>query len=131
MLNNLRDIRCPKNLYDLTRDYLHDRVTSIQINNYRVERTATKGCPQGSCCSPGLWNIMYNSLLNHSFPRHTKTIAMADEIVLLTTGHTPTDAAVHVKADLDNIEKRARDNKILFNDRKSKSIFITRKRKRN
>mgnify|MGYP003623288889 FL=1 len=72
---------------------------------------------------------MYNSLLNLCFSRHTKTIAFADDILLLTTGHTPTEAEVYANADLTKIEKWARDNKILFNDSKSKAMLITRKRK--
>ena len=64
ILSNLRDLRCPKNLYNLSLNYFSDRVASLHVNTHTVKRTLTKSCPQGSCCGPGYWNIMYNTLLN-------------------------------------------------------------------
>ena len=43
-----------KNLYNLTLNYLRDRVASIQANTHTVKRNVTKGCSQCSCCGPGL-----------------------------------------------------------------------------
>jgi hypothetical protein len=64
ILHNLRNLRCPRNLYVLSHNYFSDRMASLQVNTHAVERTVTKGFPQGSCCAPGFWNIMYNGLLN-------------------------------------------------------------------
>ena len=43
-----------KNLYNLTLNYLRDRVASLQANTHTVKRNVTKGCSQCSCCGPGL-----------------------------------------------------------------------------
>jgi hypothetical protein len=53
---------------------------------HKIKRTVTKACPQGSCCGPGLWNIMYNALLNLNMSSHTKVIAFADDLAVLTRG---------------------------------------------
>jgi hypothetical protein len=92
ILSNLRDLRCPKNLYDLSFDYFRDRAASLQANTHTTKRTVTKGCPQGLCCAPGFWNVMYNALLNLNFSSHTKVIAFADDLAVLTKGKTPSEA---------------------------------------
>jgi hypothetical protein len=88
----------------------------------------TKGCPQGSCCGPGFWDIMYDALLNLNFSSHTKVIAFADDLAVLTKGKTPTEAEAFANSDLAKIEKWAKDNKMQFNESKSKAMLITRKR---
>jgi len=65
----------PKSL-NLTLDFLKERKAVIKINNFNIEKRITKGCPQGSCCSPGLWNIPYNPILNLRYTKHTKIIAL-------------------------------------------------------
>ena len=81
ILNNLRDFQCPRYLYNLARSYFSDRVAIMCDNTYRKERKVTKGCPQGSCCGPGFWYILYNALLSLEFTSHTKVIAFADDLV--------------------------------------------------
>jgi hypothetical protein len=39
-------------------------VAIFYTNTYSVERKVSMWCLQVSCCSPGLWNILYNTLLN-------------------------------------------------------------------
>ena len=128
ILSNLRNLRCPKNLYDLSLNYFSDRIASLHVNTHTVKRTVTKGCPQGSCCGPGFWNIMYNALLNLDFSSHTKVIAFADDLVIMTKGNNPPEAQVFANSDLAKIEKWASENKMQFNDTKSKVMLITRKR---
>jgi ribonuclease HI len=131
ILCNLRDLRCPRNLYNLTRSYFSDRVAIFHANTYSVERKVSMGCPQGSCCGPGFWNVLYNALLNLEFSSHTKIIAFADDLAILTHGKTLTEAEVYANSDLAKIENWARENKMQFNESKSKAMLITRKRSRN
>jgi hypothetical protein len=67
ILKRLRELKCPKNLYMLSASYFSNRIATLSINNYKMEKEVQKGCSQGSCCAPGYWNIMYNSLLNLKF----------------------------------------------------------------
>ena len=60
----------------------------MATNNIKLERAVSKGCPQGSCLGPGMWNIFYNSLLKLKFTSSTKIIAFADDLLLLTRGET-------------------------------------------
>ena len=79
-------------LYDLSLNYFSDRVASLHANTHTVNSIVTKGGPQGSCCSPGFWNIMYNALLTLNFSSHTKVIAFADDLAVLTKGNALSEA---------------------------------------
>jgi hypothetical protein len=57
ILKGLRDTRCPGNLYHLAQDYLKERRAVITRNSISMRKNITKGCPQGSCCGPGFWNL--------------------------------------------------------------------------
>jgi hypothetical protein len=72
ILNNLRKLRCPSNRYNLTRSYFSDRVAIWHSNTYRIERTGLRSMPQGSRSGPGLWNVMYDALLNLEYSTHSK-----------------------------------------------------------
>ena len=71
IIKGQRDVKCPRNLYNLTPDYLKERKAAININII-IEKRITRGCPQGSCCGPWLWNIQYNPILNLRYTKHTK-----------------------------------------------------------
>jgi len=45
ILKGLRDAKCPRNLYYLTLDYLKERKAVININNFSIKKTITKGSP--------------------------------------------------------------------------------------
>jgi len=78
ILKQFREVKCPKNLYNLSASSFSNRKATLSINNYKVEREVQRGFPQGSCCGPAYWNIMYNSLLKLKFTSRTKVIAFAD-----------------------------------------------------
>jgi len=61
ILKSLKDAKCPRNLYYHSQGYFSQRTAALTINNISRERRVTKGCPQGSCCGPGFWNLLYNS----------------------------------------------------------------------
>jgi hypothetical protein len=71
---------------------------------------------------------MYNSLLNLKFNSRTKVIASADDLIVLTRGACKIETKNYANQDFKKIERWATDNKIEFNDKKSKILFISRKR---
>lgn len=94
----------------------------------KIEETVSKGCPQGSCSGPGFWNIQYNSLFNVKFRKQTKVIAFADDLLVLTKGKYLVEAENYANTEMIKITKWAKNNKIQFNEQKSKAMIITRKR---
>jgi ribonuclease HI len=132
IIKSLQDLGCPRNLYYLTKSYLNQRTAILSTNNIKLERQITKGCPQGSCCSPGLWNIQYNSLLNLNFAKQTSAIAFADDLILVTRGKTVIEAENFTNTELNKITAWAKNYKVEFNEEKSTVMLVSRrKRKEN
>jgi hypothetical protein len=128
ILSNLRATNCPRNLYNLTRSYFSERVASLQTNTQRIERKVTKRCPQGSSCGPGFWNVLYNDLLKKKYSSHTKLIAFADDLAILTCGKTMSEAEAYANSDLAILENWAWENILRYNENKSKAMIIARKK---
>jgi hypothetical protein len=76
-----------------------------------MEKKITKGCPQGSCCGPGLWNIQFDPLLKLHYTNHTKAVAFADDLLIMTRAESVGEAENMVNVELNKITKWARDNK--------------------
>jgi hypothetical protein len=108
VLKNLQESGCPRNLYNITKNYFSQRKAILSTNNITIERTVSKGCPQGSCLGPGMWNFFYNSLLNLTFTSGTKTIAFADDLIILTRGKSVSEVENTANIELKslNVGKR-------------------------
>ena len=75
-------------------------------------------------------NIYYNSLLNLNFTHRTKKIAFADDLILAIRGRTVSEAENVVNIELTKTAAWARDNKIHFNEQKSKTILLSRRKQK-
>jgi len=63
------------------------------------------------------------------YSSHTKLIAFADDIAMLTYGKTLSEAEAYANSDLAVTEKWAQENKMKFNEAKSKVLLISSKRR--
>lgn len=52
--NQLREVKCPKNIRNLIVDFLSDRTAK----SGNIEISTNRGCPQGSCLGPILWILL-------------------------------------------------------------------------
>jgi hypothetical protein len=93
-----------------------------------MQRELSKGCPQGLCCSPGFWNIQYNSLLNLKFTRLTKAVAFADDLILVIRCETVREAENFSNLEMSKITAWSKRNKVGFNEEKSKLMLILRRK---
>jgi len=130
VLKALKEAECPINLYRLSQGYFSQRKAVITTNSISIDREVTKGCPQGSCSGPSFWNIMYNSLFQLEFTRQTKVIAFADDLVILTKGDTTAEAENYMNLELQKISNWAQNNKLKFNENKSKTMLLSRRRRK-
>ena len=129
ILKGLREAERPRYLYYLTQGYLKDRKAIITINNISIEKKISKGCPQGSCCGPGLWNIQFDPL---QYTKHTKAVAFADDLLIMVRAESVREAENITNVELNKISKWARENKLRFNEREIKDDAATgRKEKRS
>ena len=130
ILQGLRDFNCPSNLYKLSKEYFSNRTAVMTTNNNTIERRITKGCPQGSCCGPDFWNIHYNPLLTLKLTSRSKAIALADDLIILTTGETVAEAENYMNMELRKIQDWAQNNKLKFNENKSKVMLMSRRKRK-
>ena len=121
ILRGLRDADCPRNLYQLTQDYVKDRRAVTFLNNKKLEKRVTKGCPQVSCGGPGYWIILYNYLLNIKFTHHTKIVAFADDLVIMTKAESIPDADNITNAELGKISTWQEKTSFSLTNRNHKS----------
>ena len=127
----LRKLKCPGNLYRLSVSYFKDRTAFLTMNNGVVQRTINRGCPQGSASGPGFWSLQYNSLLNLEYTKNIKVIAYADDLMILVQGATEVEVENYANIEAQKVAKRARNNKMSFNEQKSEVVTIKKKNPRN
>ena len=87
ILYNIKEMKCPRNLFNLTQNYFTNRTAILETNSIKLTRDISKGCPQGSCCGPGLWNILYNPLLHLIFTKYSQVETFADDLLVLIRGN--------------------------------------------
>jgi hypothetical protein len=121
ILRELRECYCPKNLYNLTKNYFSQRTAVLPSNCLKVEKAVSKGCSQGSTCGPGFWNLQFNPLLGMQFMARTKVVAYAGDLLIATRGDSVRATENYANVELSKIEGWSRRNKIKFNDKKLKS----------
>jgi hypothetical protein len=130
VLKGLKDSECPRNLYYLSQGYFSQRTAEMATDSINIERKVTKGCPQGSCCGPGFWNLLYNSPFKLEFTSHSKIVAFADDLIILTKGESIAEAENYMNLELRKISDWAQSNKLKFSENKSKVMLMSgRKRK--
>jgi hypothetical protein len=78
----------------------------------------TKGCPQGSCCGPGLWNIQFDPVLKLQYTKYKKVVAFADYLPIMIIADSVGEAENIANVELNKISKWASDNKLRFNEGK-------------
>ena len=102
----------------------------MSTNSVSIEGRVTKGCPQGSRCGPGFWNLLYSPLLKMELTRHSKVIAYADDVIILTKGESIVEAENCMNLDLRKISEWADNNELKFNENKSKVILMSRRKRK-
>ena len=102
----------------------------MSTNSVSIKRRVTKDCTQGSCCGPGFWNLLYNSLLKLELTSNSKIIAFADDLIILTRGESVVEAENYMNLEMRKILEWAQNNKLKFNGNKSKVMLMSRRRRR-
>ena len=81
-------------------------------------------------CGPGFGNQIYNSIFKLEFTRHTKIIAFADDLTILTKRQSISEAENYMNLELRKISDWAQRNKIIFKENKSKVMLMSRRKRK-
>ena len=72
----------------------------------------------------------HNSIFKLEFTRHTKVIAFADDLMILTKGESIVEAENYMDLELRKISDWAQKNKLKFNENKSKVMLMSRRKRK-
>jgi ribonuclease HI len=129
ILYSLIIMKCPKNLLLLTKSYFSDRYAKLWYQNVEVIKKLSKGCPQGSSCGPGFWNIKFNSSLKLDFPQMVRLNGFADDALLQVFAQTIPELETKANEALSRLSDWSRDNKLEFNETKTTAVLFTKNQK--
>ncbi len=79
----LKQKYCAKNLFYLIKSYLNDRKAILQIGHIIGYRLLPKSCPQSSALGPGLWDILYDKLLEIPTQNDSDIIGFCNDTLAL------------------------------------------------
>jgi hypothetical protein len=127
ILASLRQISCPGNLYRPSGRYFKDRTAIMSMNN---SVTHKQRLPTGLSNRSGILEHFIQHITEFKV-RKKHQIAYADDLVILVKGSNPVQIEKYANIETQMVAKWARDNKIRFNEQKSKVMIITKKRPRN
>lgn len=106
-----------------------NRSIEIQHNGATYSKQVNKGCVQGLCLGPLLWNIIIDDLLTQQIPHNVKIQGFADDVVLLGWDSNGWHLERKINRALNTIAEWSRKVQLEFNTNKSKLMMCTRKRK--
>lgn len=112
-------------LIKLFEDYLKDR----QIVGEEFQKNMTAGIPQGSLCSPSLWNILYDDVLRLAVPDGVHLIAYADDLAVVITGHTETQIEDKAKVTLQKISRWMNNTNLQIAPEKTEVVILSGRKK--
>ncbi|KAG8179196.1 hypothetical protein JTE90_004025 [Oedothorax gibbosus] len=119
VLSLLNRAECPKDLFLLFKDYLGDRRVTYLNGDMEISKAVERGCPQGSCSGPLLWNMIADEALKLNWPDGCYAQAYADDIVLVVSGDTRGTLECRGNAALTMLKSWADEFKLRFNPTKT------------
>lgn len=123
VLHELKLKNCPKNIFNLVKDYLHSRKVIMSTETEKVEREVTRGCPQGSILGPTLWNLVFDSNLRRLNELDCEAIAYADDEVIIVTGNSREELQEKGQKAIDEVLAWCRTHKMQLATEKCEMIL--------
>lgn len=124
VINKLRENNCPRNLFNLVRDFLTNRKMSYLTKSEKITIGSVKGCPQGSPLSPLLFNVVIADLLQQRFENNITIQAFADDVTLIVTGKSRKELEDNANRALNLIKEWGDEKRLSFNPAKCEVLDI-------
>ena len=103
--------------------YVSHRIARAAINDNEIERSLTKGVPQGGVISSFAWNLAIDDILQQNNAGPIKTIGFADDICVLVTGIDPDTLVQLAQPVVDKITELGESKGLSFNTEKTVAVM--------
>jgi ribonuclease HI len=122
-------VRVNPSIVTWTVNMLTNRRIISTLGKSTVTKKATRGTPQGGVLSPLLWVLVVNTILKDLKNSGIKTVAYADDVVILARGKFPDTLSEITEGALRKLLKWAHRWGLGVNPAKTKLVLFTRKYK--
>ena len=127
LLKRLLHIKCPKNIYKLIKNYLYNRLVTINFADSSASKAMTRGCIQGSVCGPVFWNIILDELLECDLPEGCHIQAFADDVLLIVEAKNLDSLQIATNSAIKIITDWGENVKLNFGPDKTQLISFSKK----
>lgn len=129
LIEQMEMAKVSPNLIRFAKSYLTNRFVQIKIGETTMKKKLTRGCPQGSKCGPGMFNIVLNDLLRRMDELDLECIAYADDIILIVSGKDNDLMKSKANNTLEMITDWGQENGLKFNEEKTQAMMFRKSKK--
>lgn len=127
ILHQLRQKRCPSNIYSLIESYLTDRYVTVNYGGATYTQPTCKGCVQGSVCGPFFWNLILDDLLEQRFNKSVSIQAFADDVTVVISADKGEELESIANETLKKIFDWGKKVKLTFSEEKTAVVLFNRR----
>ena len=125
VFKSLRERGCPRNVFEVLKNYFDNRRVGLEIGSIKVSKRATRGCPQGSVLGPACWNLMFDDLLRSLEDSiGNKFVAYADDLLVVIEGDSRLKIEIEGQRLVNHILEWCRGAKLEISERKTEAIVL-------
>ncbi len=129
IVKNMRRRGITNLLVNWYKTYLDTRTSTINVGDCSMDFRSTRGTPQGAGLSPLAFTLCIDNYLDQLNRDGIKTIAFADDLTVLCTGHDAKTMAELIQRKLKVLESWSSKAGLEFNTAKSNAMMFTNKKK--
>ena len=133
LFKQLRDGKCPDNLYYTFQDYCKDRMVTIKCPDEEISKRISKGCPQGSICGPVFWDIALEPCLYKLQDKKEVrgVVAYADDILIIIEGDSRRELENKSNSVIEVLNSWCNENKLKISTEKTTYMLLRGRLERN
>lgn len=123
LLDTVRALGASSKVTNILISYLKGRTASLEIDGSTQRKEMTRGCPQGSRLGPTLWKLAMVGAFCEDRAT-SKTVAYADDIVVMTGGARIPTVTKRIERNLDSLIEWSERYGLTFSKTKCEAMTL-------
>jgi ribonuclease HI len=129
MENGMRDHDIPHEIIQWYKQYMHNRMATLELRGAKTVKKLSRGTPQGGVLSPLIWNLAFDDLLSRFDQGPVRICGFADDAALIIIGPDPHSLAQIMNKELKKAEDWAKSRSLRFSIAKTQALLFNTKNK--